>query len=128
MIGIWGDESLIAQAAMSPDLSITHSSLQPENAISQFDVDELMWTDPGSASDNCLESAAARLEQLNFHTDPEMEISGPDTVDDTAARRNPLDADAEMVLASAEVSDEPEPVSRKALVELSQDMRTILFS
>jgi hypothetical protein len=126
MIGIWGDETLIAQAAMSPDLSITHSTLQPGNAISQFDVDELMWTDPGNASDNSLESAAARLEQLNFHTDPEPEISGPD--EDTAARRNPLDADAEVVLASADASDEPISVSRKALVELSQDMRTILFS
>lgn len=129
MIGIWGDETLIAQAAMSPDLSIAHSALQPENAISQFDVDELMWTDPGSAADNSLESAAARLEQFNFHIDPEAETSEPDAVDeDPAARRRPLDADAELVLASADASDEPMSVSRKDLVELSQDMRTILFS
>ena len=127
MIDIWGDETLIAQAAMSPDLSIADSPLQPGMAISQFDVDELMWTD--SRPSNAFEGAAVRLGRLNFHidADAEVEFSDPDpAAEPPAPRRNPLDADAESVLAAD--ADEPVSATRKALVELSQDARTVLFS
>lgn len=127
MIGIWGDETLIAQAAMSPELSITDSPLQPGVAISQYDVDELMWAN--SKSSNAFEGAAERLEQLNFHVDAaEVEFAGAsERSRDAAPRRNPLEADAEHLLA-ADDGEDPITASRKALVELNQDRRTILFS
>jgi hypothetical protein len=129
MIDIWGGESLVGESAMSPDLSITDSPLQPNVAITQGDVDELMWTDgSGDAAGNAFEDAATRLEHLSFQADGDIAFSEPKQADDRPARRNPLDADAEPVLASDDEGDDPAPTTRKALTELSPDMRTVLFS
>lgn len=128
MIDIWGGEPAVGDAAMSPDLSIADSPLQPNVAITQGDVDELMWTDGGDAAGNAFEDAATRLEHLAFQTDDDIAFSGLEEVDGRPARRNPLDADAEPVLASGDEGDDPAPTTRKALTELSQDKRTVLFS
>jgi len=110
MINTGGGETLIAQAAAAPDLSGAASTLQADATISQYDVDELMWTDTGCGSDNALEGAVARLQQLSFH-------SGPDSADLGSA---------ETKAPAAETARSAAP-ARKDLAELSQDLRTLPF-
>lgn len=127
MIDIWGDERLIDQARMSPDLDIAESALQPGVAISQGDVDELMWNHAETIDDTTVDFGPLDLgdEEIRKETGAENQVGSPEK---PAVERAPDAAGDPREPATAPAERAERVPGREDLMALSQDVRTILFS
>lgn len=137
MIDIWGDKKLIEQSHAPDDLDLTQSYLRPDIAISQDDVDSLMFVDHKTdtcvveESEVCLEPVEQEIEPTELLAQVEMddheEDEEPETdVTETALPEPLLQSAAPAVEAHvAEIEEDEE--TGCGVRALGQDEKTVLF-
>lgn len=137
MIDIWGDKKLIEQSHTPDDLDLTQCYLRPEIAISQDDVDSLMFVDHKTdtcvveESEVCLEPVEQEIEpnellaldQTHEHDEDEETETGRT---ETTVREPLLQSAAAAIETHVvDIEDEDEPAC--GVRALGQDEKTVLF-